>query len=169
MIYMARNLTPLIFAFGTVMGMLFSPVGPIGSTLYPPNPDSPMHPEGVQKLVLAGGVLAQAMGVGVALVLLSRASRVIAGMEQLTDGRRLLSTAAFVGLVWSLVSWIPHIATHQHMALDDVWGLAITEWMFHASVVASLAILVRFVYVATDVCVALRLGKEDARAPAPSA
>lgn len=166
---MARNLTPLIFALGTIAGMLFSPVGPIGSLLYPANPDSPMHPEGIQKVVLGAGVLVQAMGVGVAAVLLSRAPRVLAGLEQLTNGRRALARAAFVALVWALVSWIPHIATHQHMALDDVWGLAITEWLFHASVVGALVIIVRFVYVATDTCVAIRVGKEDARAPAPSA
>lgn len=166
---MARNLTPLIFALGTALGMLFSPVGPIGSMLYPANPDSPMHPEGVQKIVLALGVVAQAMGVGVALVLLSRASRVLAGMERLTNGRRALSVATFVGLVWALVSWIPHIATHQHMALDDVWGLAFAEWAFHATVIGSLALVVRFVYVATDTCVAMRWGQEDARASAPSA
>lgn len=151
------------------MGMLFSPLGPVGSNLYPANPDSPMHPEGAQKIVLALSVLAQAMAVGVAFVLLSRAPRVIAGMEQLTNGRRALSRAAYVGLVWALVSWIPHIATHQHMALDDVWGLAVTEWLFHVSVVAGLVLIVRFVYVATDTCVAMRFGKDEAHAPAPSA
>lgn len=121
--------------------------GPLGSLLYPPLASSP-SPDGAATVFLMGSVLAQALGLGIALAMLPHASSLVETLARTTGGRRGLAVSAFASIEWMLGSWVPHVGLHQHVAPTNLWALAAIEWGFHATIVLGALILARYLHAA---------------------
>lgn len=136
----------LLAIVGTILGVLLDGHAPLGRLLYAPFAGA-AQPEGPVVGVLLGGVVAQALGLGLALAMLGDAPALVRGLARV-GGSRPLAVASFVALLWLLASWVPHGSLHQHFAPTSFWSLAAIEWIFHVSLVGAAAILVRFAYAA---------------------
>ena len=72
-----------------------------------------------------------AFGLGVALAILGGSNlRNRAGIDKLT-------VAAFIALVWLLVSWWPHDNMHRVNWIDNFEGLLRIEYTFHFTLIIS--------------------------------
>lgn len=134
---MARTKVILVAIAFAIVGFLLNPNAPLGGMLFgaPPEGSGP-SPSGAQiaALMVVALVESIAFGVGVALLAfgLPRARRLIP--------RAGLATAAWIAVVWLLVSWVPHTAMHQTAGRDFAKLVAI-EYAFHVTLVAGGAIL----------------------------
>lgn len=154
---------------GTAIGMVVDAHGPIGSRIYPVRAEGMPEPTGLQMAALMMGTLAQAVGLGVALALVVGAGRAIAALERALPGRRRWVVASFVGLVWILGSWIPHVGLHQAIDPTDLWALTAIEWGFHVTVVAAGCVLARYVYLLAEAAPSGRAHEGAGFAAAPQA
>jgi hypothetical protein len=86
-------------------------------------------------LMLVAGVESLAFGAGVAFA--------IAGYRWAIQapGSRRLRVAAYVSVVWTLVSWWPHDSFHRVTAHDNWAGLVRIELGFHLTLVAAAVII----------------------------
>ena len=126
----------LVFA---ALGFMLNPSAPIGQAVWGPQPEGPA-PEGavLGALVLYSVLEAIAFGLGAAFIafgwpLVKKAAASTAG-----------ASAAFAAIAWMLVSWVPHSAMHMTNAHDDFARLALIEYVFHVTLIASAIVLARF-------------------------
>jgi hypothetical protein len=125
----------LLVLVSILIGLLTMPLGLI---IWPPAAEIPF-PDPVQFLFFVGVAFFEAIGFG-------------AGLYFLVDGYRLiktkknrLNTLTYLSIVWLLMSWWPHDRLHTHIG-EDVWGVLILEYAFHATSIIAAIIIVKFFY-----------------------
>lgn len=123
---------------GTV-GFLFENNGPLGSLIWPV-PSYLPSPAGLNLALLAaeGALEAIAFGLGVAFLVFG-----YGWLRRVGPAGRGVTTAAYLGIAWGLVNWVPHTALHIHhgniVTAADYGGLVAIEWGFHVTLMAAAA------------------------------
>jgi hypothetical protein len=128
----------LITVAAAVAAFPLSPRAPLGQLLWPATVDLDSAPAGIQLglFMLLGVIEALAFGVGLAVLVLGRATvrRVV------PPDRAGLATAMHVALFWLLWSWWLHDGLHMVAGLHTGSLLAI-EYAFHVTLIAAGSVL----------------------------
>lgn len=132
---MRRGATAAIIVVGgTVAAVLFGPNGPLGGFWHPLGIQ--LKPAGWELASLIGSGLVEAVGVGLALAILTVGRP---WFTRFTTPSR--ATALQLASAWLLGSWWPHSALHLHFG-PDASALAGIEPVFHAGSVVVACVLV---------------------------
>ncbi len=128
-----KRFTAVVIA-GAAMALVFGPRGPLGG-FWAPSPHFP-QPEGalLAGFIAEGTAEAIAFGVGLAILLLGRASFTT---RTATRARR---DVAWLAACWLFASWMPHASLHQHIGIQPTQILPV-EWIFHVGNILAVTLL----------------------------
>ena len=114
---------------------------PIGLAIWPPAAGSPPG-RVLPVLMLVGAVEGAAFALGIVFLVLG--GRLLRAVGRWTR----LSTAAYVGIAWLLVSWWPHDGLHRSGFGQTFTGLAAVDVAFHTTLIVATGVVTVF-YVRT--------------------
>lgn len=110
-----------------------------------PDPADAISPVGIQLALLVFLSILEALLFGAGVSFLAFGWPMV---RQLTVNR-FWTTAVFLAITWSLISWWPHDNMHRANG-ENIWGLIRIEFIFHFTLYVVAIILARFFWKMTE-------------------
>lgn len=123
----------------TLLGFMLNPNAPLGAMVWGHPPAEAEPPAGalLGLLMVIGLVESVAFGLGIAFLAFGHP------LVRRLAARSVDARAAWLAIVWSLASWVPHTAMHMTNG-SNMARLVAIEYMFHLTLVVAAAVLARF-------------------------
>ncbi len=128
----------VVTLFFGVLTFLSNPNGPLGA-FWAPDPSFPVPSSGQLPLFLFLNI-AESLVFGLGIAFLMFGYPLVQGLGVASKG---LTWAAFISIVWLLISWWPHDSLHVFNGMN-LTGLLVIEYLFHLTLMITGLILAYF-------------------------